>query len=57
LSRVLFVSTHRNTQLAARCSKLEAQKAALEGDKAELRSRLDKAQARLLSGAVGLRVR
>jgi hypothetical protein len=35
---------HHNIQLAARCARLNAQKQALEAEKADLSTRLEKAQ-------------
>lgn len=44
LSAAMQRRIHHNIQLAARCARLEAQKQALEAEKAELNNKLDKAQ-------------
>jgi hypothetical protein len=44
LSAAMQRRIHHNIQLAARCARLEAQKQALEAQKAELSTKLDKAQ-------------
>lgn len=43
LSAAMQRRIHHNIQLAARCARLEAQKQALEAEKAELNNKLDKA--------------
>lgn len=44
LSAAMQRRIHHNIQLAARCARLEAQKQALESEKAELNTKLEKAQ-------------
>jgi hypothetical protein len=46
LSAAMQRRIHHNIQLAARCARLEAQKQALEAEKAALNNKLDKAQVR-----------
>jgi hypothetical protein len=50
LSAAMQRRIHHNIQLAARCARLEAQKQALEAEKAELSTKLDKAQVCLGAG-------
>lgn len=44
LSAAMQRRIHHNIQLAARCARLESQKQALEAEKAELSTKLEKAQ-------------
>lgn len=53
LSAAMQRRIHHNIQLAARCARLEAQKQALESEKAALNTKLEKAQVTVPSACLG----